>query len=81
MHRYTLSHAYRLFGLVMLWRLYHTAAESVQVWSLGKYKTAAEPVTRTGMSEPQREQLSALLDDVYETFLTGVAKVRAAGPL
>jgi protease IV len=37
-----------------------------QLHSVGEYKSAAEIFTRTGMSEPAREQLEALLSDAYE---------------
>jgi protease-4 len=35
-----------------------------EVLAVGEYKTAVEPFTRDSMSEPQREQLAALLDTV-----------------
>ena len=35
----------------------------------GKYKSAIEPFTRTNLSDDNREQLSALLDAQYNTFL------------
>jgi protease-4 len=34
--------------------------------AMGEYKSAAEMFTRTGMSEPAREQMEVLLDDSYE---------------
>jgi len=40
---------------------------------MGKYKGAAEPLTRTSMSGPLRESLEAIADDTYE----GVVKVIA----
>lgn len=42
----------------------------------GKYKSATEPFTREGMSEPFREMMDALLDDVYEDYTTAIAKSR-----
>jgi protease IV len=37
-----------------------------QFQSLGEYKSAAEMLTRTGMSAPAREQIEVLLDDSYD---------------
>ncbi len=37
-----------------------------QLQSMGEYKSAAEMLTRTGMSGPAREQLEVLLNDSYE---------------
>lgn len=48
----------------------------MQVKRIGKYKSAGDQLLRRDMSEAQREQLSALLDDIYGTFLSTVAKVR-----
>jgi len=48
----------------------------VQVKRIGKYKSAGDQLLRRDMSEPQREQLSALLDDIYGTFLSTVAQAR-----
>jgi len=41
---------------------------------MGKYKGAAEPLTRTSMSGPLRESMEAIVDDTYE----GVVEVIAA---
>ncbi|MCA9645367.1 MAG: signal peptide peptidase SppA [Polyangiaceae bacterium] len=46
------------------------------VYSRREYKTAMEFVTRSEMSEPQREQLGALLDDAYERLIDALAKGR-----
>lgn len=48
-----------------------------EVFSRGDYKTAAEAFVRTSMSEAQREQLGALLDDRWETLVTGLSEGRA----
>jgi protease-4 len=40
----------------------------VEVLAQGQYKTAAERATRDSMSEPQREQVSALLRAVHEAL-------------
>lgn len=42
----------------------------------GKYKSAIEPFTRTNLSDANREQLSALLDAQYNTFLETIANSR-----
>lgn len=42
----------------------------------GKYKSATEPFTRDKMSEPFREMMDALLDDVYQDYLNSVATAR-----
>jgi protease-4 len=36
------------------------------MYAVGKYKSAIEPYTHDTMSEPQRETLNAILDDLYE---------------
>ncbi|HEU4402306.1 MAG TPA: signal peptide peptidase SppA [Candidatus Polarisedimenticolia bacterium] len=46
---------------------------------VGAYKSAAEPLTREGMSSPAREQLDAILDAVYGVILDGVAEDRGLG--
>lgn len=43
-----------------------------QLLSLGEYKSAAEMLTRTGMSEPAREQMEVLLDDHYEELCAAI---------
>ena len=47
-----------------------------QVRRIGKYKSAGDQLLRRDMSEPQREQLSAILDDVFTTFTQTVAQSR-----
>ncbi len=42
----------------------------------GKYKSATEPFTREQMSEPFREMMDALLDDVYDDYLQSIAVAR-----
>ena len=44
-----------------------------QVRRLGRYKSAGDQLSRKDMSEPQREQLTALLDDIFDTFKESVA--------
>ena len=42
----------------------------------GKYKSAIEPYSRSSLSEENREQLDALLQDQYDVFLQSVAQSR-----
>ncbi|MGD0896790.1 MAG: signal peptide peptidase SppA [Thermoguttaceae bacterium] len=43
---------------------------------MGKYKSAAEPLTRKEMSKPFRESLDAIVDDVYEQMAATIAADR-----
>jgi protease-4 len=43
---------------------------------MGKYKGAAEPLTRKQMSPPLRESLEAIVDDVYEQMAATIAADR-----
>jgi protease-4 len=43
---------------------------------MGDYKGAAEPLTRTSLSEPNRKQLNALLDDAFEHEIVDRVKAR-----
>jgi protease-4 len=47
-----------------------------QVVARGDYKTAPEMFTRAGMSDPHRESLGALLADMYEALVSGIASGR-----
>jgi protease-4 len=40
---------------------------------VGDYKGAAEPYTRTSLSEPVRKNMTDLIDDMYEEMLTRIA--------
>lgn len=46
----------------------------------GKYKSAAEAFTRESMSEAFREEVEALLDDLYRRFIEDVARDRWLEP-
>ncbi len=48
----------------------------VQVSRVGKYKSAVEPFLLDHMSEENREQLSVLLDDMFEEVVAGIALSR-----
>jgi protease IV len=45
---------------------------NAQIQSIGEYKSAAEMLTRTGMSPPAREQLNSLLDDYFEELCRAI---------
>jgi protease-4 len=45
-----------------------------------EYKSGPEPMTRTGSSDPAREELDALIDDLYGALVTGVAEGRGRSP-
>lgn len=47
-----------------------------QVKRIGKYKSAGDQLLRSSMSEPQAEQLNAILEAIYEEFLTTVSEAR-----
>eukprot|EP00878_Enallax_costatus_P010639 GHUV01011114.1.p1 GENE.GHUV01011114.1~~GHUV01011114.1.p1 ORF type:complete len:395 (+),score=92.88 GHUV01011114.1:241-1425(+) len=47
-----------------------------QVQRIGEYKSAGDQLLRKDMSPAQREQLTELLDDIYEHFLDTVAAAR-----
>jgi protease-4 len=47
-----------------------------EVLAHGKYKSAGESLTRDSMSEPQREQLGALLDLMYASVKAGLVDER-----
>lgn len=48
----------------------------VQVFRVGTYKSAVEPFVGTGMSEANREQVTAFLGSIWETMLSDVSKSR-----
>jgi protease-4 len=47
---------------------------------IGTHKTAAEALTRQGMSPEQREQLEELVDDLFAGLVEGVAQGRGLAP-
>lgn len=47
-----------------------------EVYARGIYKSAGEPLIRTSMSEREREQLDAILDELYARFEDALAKGR-----
>ena len=52
----------------------------VQVTRVGKYKSAVEPYILDRMSEPNREQIQKLLDDIWGEWKDTVAKDRKKAP-
>jgi len=46
------------------------------VLARGAYKSAGESLSRDSMSEPQREQVGALLDELYGSLVTAIASSR-----
>jgi protease-4 len=52
----------------------------VQVAKVGKYKSYAESFTRTDMSPEAREELQKLLDDIWGTLVSDMAKSRGISP-
>jgi protease-4 len=47
---------------------------------IGAYKSAAEPLTREGPSEPAKEEMNWLIDDLFTQIVDGVAKNRDLSP-
>ncbi len=52
----------------------------VQVTRVGKYKSAVEPFILDKMSDPNREQVQKLLDDLWGDWKSSVAKDRKVTP-
>ncbi len=52
----------------------------VQVTRVGKYKSAVEPFITDHMSDPNREQVQKLLDDIWDEWKETVAKDRKKTP-
>lgn len=47
-----------------------------QIFRVGEFKSAVEPFFRTDMSEANREQTNAFLNNIYSVFLDDVARSR-----
>jgi protease IV len=52
----------------------------VEVLRVGEFKSAAEGLVRRGMSEAQRSQLEALVEDLYDVWIDGIAEGRGLAP-
>src|SRR5918992_513076 len=50
------------------------------IYQIGKYKSAGDTFTRKDMSEPHREMMNALLDDLFAHYVDGIAKARRKTP-
>lgn len=48
----------------------------IQVFKVGTYKSAVEPYTQTQMSEANREQVTAYLNDIWGKLLEGISESR-----
>ncbi|MDR0864166.1 MAG: signal peptide peptidase SppA [Candidatus Symbiothrix sp.] len=49
----------------------------MQVFKVGTYKSAVEPYIQDKMSEPNREQVTAFLNDIWGNLLTGISESRS----
>ncbi len=49
---------------------------AAQFEGVGKYKNAPNQFTETGFTEPHREQMEALVDSLFESYVRGVAEAR-----
>ena len=45
-----------------------------------EYKSGPEPMTRAGSSDPAREEMGALVDDLYGVLVSGIAEGRTRTP-
>ncbi len=61
-------------------RALERAGVEPEVFARGRFKSAGEQLVRDSMSEPQREQLGALLDVFYATLVEAIAKGRKMEP-
>ncbi|MFI3247389.1 MAG: signal peptide peptidase SppA [Ferrimonas sp.] len=66
------------FGMTTLY--FHEALEklkvSVHMYRVGKYKSFAEPFTRNDMSEPARIASQAVVDDLWQNYVSTVSHNR-----
>ena len=51
-----------------------------EIKRIGEYKSAGDQLLRADMSAAQREQLTALLDGIYDDFVATVAAARGKSP-
>ena len=65
------------FEAVFLRRVLDKLQIRPEVLSVGRYKSAGEALERESMSEPSREALEALADDLYRVLVEGLASGRA----
>jgi protease-4 len=60
--------------------LWEKLGAGVEAIGSGEYKSAAETLAGTKMSEPHREMATALLDSTFEQFVSGIAEGRGLEP-
>src|SRR5262245_6625983 len=60
--------------------LWEKLGAGVEAIGAGEYKSAAETLAGTKMSEPHREMATALLDSTYDAFVTAIAQARGKTP-
>lgn len=48
----------------------------MQIFKVGTFKSAVEPYINTEMSEPNREQVSSYIGDMWQTLATGISEAR-----
>lgn len=65
---------------LFLKNLLDTLGLEAQLISVGKYKDAGEPLTRVGWSQPAREAMEALANDLYEQMISLIASGRKLSP-
>lgn len=52
------------------------AGVTPQIQRIGKFKSAGDQLSRKDMSDANREMLTAILDDIYSTWISGIASAR-----
>ena len=65
------------FEAVFLRRVLDKLQIRPEVLAVGRYKSAGEALERESMSEPSREALEAVADDLYRVLVEGLASGRA----
>jgi len=74
----------RLIGLRTERTFYKDALDKIgiqaHIENIGEYKSASEGFTRNAMSEPHRENLNEILDDLYDQLTTDIASNRGWTP-
>jgi len=61
--------------------LFDKLGVKVNVYRVGQFKSAVEPFTRTGQSEPAREENQALADALWQDWQANVAQARPTAKL